>query len=262
MTSRRLSWLGGIRWSGTIWLVPFGLATFGRHSHPNDSSIRYANQPSVQQQSRSNSPAAIVLRPGISLEAAITTLSRASRTPIGFESAEEPSRRTLALASPVNVARANARDVLPEILGREPWYVWTEIDGAFEIRPVGPDGVSQRTLLDRPVEDFSLADVTLPEALDAILKLYSPMGYRRGQGRLQSSSSPDMLRRFSLQARQTTVARLLTNIALAHGAAGWLVTYHAFDGNRGVVDPAIQLFTFDGWMVGQSLPPAATSPKR
>ena len=50
------------------------------------------------------------------------------------------------------------------------------------------------------------------------------------------------------------IADRVKKIVIEHGAAGWLVTYHAVDGNRGVADPSIEVFTFDGRQFGQSVP--------
>ena len=194
-----------------------------------------------------------VILPGASLEAAIVTLARASGVPIGFEAAQSAPHETVALATPLDVRNQDPRVIVDRLLGHNTRYRWRESGGALEVRPLTPDGRPQLTLLDRPIDALTLTNMTLPSALDVVLKMYAPVGFR-GAPRARFGPSPQMLRSFSVHVEQTTVAGLLTQIVIEHGAAGWLVTYHAIDGNRGVADPSIEVFTFDGRQFGQSVP--------
>ena len=197
------------------------------------------------------------IKPGLLLANAVTAIARTCHVRIGFESADGQSE-TVALKAPLGLRMADPKTVLQALIGENGTYGLQERAGNLIVRPATRDGKPVRSFLDTTVRDWSMNDVTLRQALDRVIQIFSPIGLptadRVPANFPRVAPSPQSQRVISLSVQESTVADLLTAIVAAHGEAGWQVTYRAFDANAGASNPSIGFFTFDGSGFGGGFP--------
>jgi hypothetical protein len=145
--------------------------------------------------------------------AMVTTISRASVTPLGFE--------RIASGSLDRTARA----VLPARTIRQALNDWQRLDPRYEWRLLGNVPVlrskeawrDRRDVLNTPVSSINWQDITV---LGFLLRVSGLVGHRLDDDSVGTDSSE---MRFSVSLERGTMLQLLNEAATVHGGFAWVV---------------------------------------
>lgn len=138
-------------------------------------------------------------------------------------------------------------------------FDWVDSGAIFNIRPK-QGHAEEPSILDQPIDTFSVADVTAEGTLDAIGRLFGSAtpGGGYGEGGLIDVDEKEQRRRIdegraktmSLTLANTSIREILNPICRAHGTLSWSLRPHV--GPKGQRTYTIQLDSYEGWGVSKT----------
>jgi len=147
----------------------------------------------------------------------------------------------------VNLRLLTIGEALRKLSELDPRYRWIEHEGMIVLRPLAA-WTDPKNVLNYTAGSFSLADVTLAGALDAVRS--SITGRPRDTSMFRDGSTEQGARKFSVNAGATSAGSALDAIVLAHGDAFWEVKLGTVRPNE--MGPVIWLWSYDGFGMGMS----------
>lgn len=239
---------GGMRVEdATIWLGGRGVAAMAPSAHAEREAARMRDRDRI-----------IVPIVG-SLQGMLSLYTQRARVRTGIELLSDSAPALF-----LDVPRLDLTDVPPaaaiaRIVAFDSRFDWVDANGIFNVRPK-TEHAAGPSMLEQPIETFSVTEVTAEGALDAIGRLLGAVsaGAGSGQGGLIDVDEKEQQRRIaegrartiSLTLANTTVRGILNAVCLAHGTLSWsLRPQPARDGRRTYT---IEFESYDGWSVSRS----------
>ena len=194
-----------------------------------------------------------------SLEGMLSLYTRRARVRTGIELLSDDGPAPFLDVAPLDLTDVPPAAAISRIVAFDSRFEWMEANGIFNVRPRAEHAAGP-SILEQPIETFSVADVTAEGALDAIGRLFGAVsrggGYGEGgpidvdEKEHQRRIAEGRAQTISLTLANSTLRDILNAVCRAHGTLSWsLRRQPARDGRRTYT---IKFESYDGWSVSKS----------
>lgn len=202
-----------------------------------------------------------------SIATALSLYGDTARVRVGMEGLHEDAPRPLGEGPLVDLTGLAADAAIGRIVALDSRYVWESAGGLFNIRPA-PHAAPRPSLLDTPIESFSVSEVTAEQALEALVRSFGPVrGGGSGGGGVRGLTererhrlmNEERARAISLTLQHTPLREALNAICRAHGALSWFS--RSYSSGRDTIHHSFTLRSYNGWTVGKTVELKEQGPK-
>lgn len=194
-----------------------------------------------------------------SLQGMLSLYTRRARVRTGIELLSDSGPALFLDVPPLDLTDVPPAAAISRIVAFDSRFEWVEANGIFNVRPKAEHAAGP-SILEQPIETFSVADVTAEGALDAIGRLFGSVSAGRGSGEAglidvdekeqQRRMAEGRAKTISLTLANSTFREILNALCRAHGTLSWSLQRHGErDGRRTYT---IEFESYDGWSVSKS----------